>query len=260
MDALISSSVDRTHSHRGDILMRIALRRERFVWLIAQLTGMSATSAAEIFRPLPFINSRQGSRWVAGAITLALILGLGVTPATLSAQSASIGAWGGVFTPLKTNPDLGSIGGTIKRNNSFIGGARLTLWGSNLLGLELVAGYSPANVTVAGSTVNGDRKLNEFVGGAKLMLGLTPSMSPVGFHIGIGPAFIRRGKDVADPNRSESNFGGVAGAGLRIPISHGLGLRIDAEDYFYGGDFGGGKAFTNDLVLSAGLHLNFGGK
>lgn len=141
-----------------------------------------------------------------------------------------------------------------------MGGARLTFWGTNVLGLELVAGYSPANVTVAGSTVNGDRKLNEFVGGAKILLGLTPSMSPIGFHVGVGPALIRRGKDVGDPNRSESNFGGVAGAGLRIPFSHGLGLRVDAEDYFYGGDFGGGTDFTHDLVLSVGLNIYFGGK
>ncbi len=172
MQGLISGSIGHTQHHRGDVLMRIALRRERFVWLI---TG-------------------------------------------------------------------------------------LTLWGTNALGLELVTGYSPAKVTVAGSTINGDRKLNEFVGGAKILLGLTPSMSPVGLNIGVGPALIRRGKDVRDPNRSESNFGGVAGAGLRIPFSHGLGLRVDAEDYFYGGDFGGGKDFTNDLVLSVGLHINFGGK
>ena len=260
MDALISNSVGSTQSHRGDILMRIALRRERFVWLIAQLTGVSATRAAEVFRPLPFINSRRGSRLASGALTIALMLGLAAMPATVSAQSASIGAWGGVFTPLKTNPDLGSIGGTIERNNSFIGGARLTFWGSNILGLELVAGYSPAKVNIAGSTVNGDRNLNVFVGGAKLMLGLTPSVSPVGFHVGAGPALIRRGKDATDPQKSKTDLGAVVGAGLRFPISGGLGLRIDAEDYLYGGDFGGGKDFTNDLVVSAGLHIDVGGK
>jgi hypothetical protein len=254
----IENHADSATTRRDDILTRIAERRERFVLLIRQLTGASAARAERVFRPLPFVDSRRPG--VLGLTALALALMCAAAPAPAAAQSGSIGVWGGVFTPLKTNPDLGSIGGTIERKNSFIGGARLTFWGTNILGLELVAGYTPANVSVAGSTVNGNRKLNELVGGAKLMLGLTPAMSPVGFHIGVGPAFIRRGKDVGDPNRSESNFGGVAGAGLRIPISQSLGLRIDAEDYFYGGDFGGGKDFTNDLVLSAGLHLNFGGK
>lgn len=62
MDALISDSVGSTQSHRGDILIRIALRRERFVWLITQLTGVSAARAEEVFRPLPFIDSRRGSK------------------------------------------------------------------------------------------------------------------------------------------------------------------------------------------------------
>ena len=62
MQGLITSSVGHSQSHRGDILMRIALRRERFVWLITQLTGVSAARAEEVFRPLPFIDSRRGSK------------------------------------------------------------------------------------------------------------------------------------------------------------------------------------------------------
>jgi hypothetical protein len=258
MNDSISSPTGAVSPAQGDVRSLIVARRERMARLVARFTDRSIEQAKEIFRPLP-LNGRTMRRVLgAGAAVVALVLM--ASPTRLAAQSASLGAWGGVFVPLKRDPSLGSIGGTIKRENSFIGGARLTYWGSNILGLEAVAGYTPAKVNVAGSTVNGDRNTQVFVGGVKLMLGLTPSVSPVGFHIGAGPAIVRRGKDVTGQSTSKTDLGAVVGAGLRFPISHGLGIRIDAEDYLYGGDFGGGKDFTNDLVLSAGLHLNFGGK
>ena len=37
-------------------------------------------------------------------------------------------------------------------------------------------------------------------------------------------------------------------------------LRLDVEDYFYNGDFGGGDEFQNDIVASLGLEIGLGGR
>jgi len=49
----------------------------------------------------------------------------------------------------------------------------------------------------------------------------------------------------------------VAGLGVRIPLSASVGLRLEGEDYFYGGNFDGSRRFQNDVVLSAGLALGW---
>ena len=200
---------------------------------------------------------------VKGVIRIAAFAGLiaaaaALTPARAEAQSRwGLGLWGGVFSPLGSSPTPSSAVNSIDRKNSFAGGARITYWGSNVLGLEAVAGLTPAKVDVAGASINETRSLNVFAGGVKLMVGLSPSMSPVGFHIGAGPAIIRRGQDVTNQSGSETNLGGVFGAGLRFPISQGFGMRFDVEDYLYEGTIGGEKKTRNDLVTSAGLNIGF---
>ena len=174
-------------------------------------------------------------------------------PAPAVAQSLTL--WGGVYSPLGSDVNLGAIGGSVQRNNSFAGGIRLTGWGSSILGVEAVGGYSPASVDVAGGTINGQRNLNVFAGGLKLMVGVSPKLSPLGIFLGAGPAVIRRGEDVTTESGSNTAFGGVIGAGLRVPFGSSLGLRIDAEDYIYNGDIGGDNATRNDLILSTGLSL-----
>jgi hypothetical protein len=182
-----------------------------------------------------------------GSITIA-------GPAPARAQgSTSFTLWGGVYSPLGADPNLGAIGGQVERENSFAGGGRLTLWGRRLFGLEVVAGLTPAKVNVAGGVINGTRNLNVFAGGLKLMLGVSPAVSSVGFHLGAGPALKRRGEDVAPGSESHTDFGGVLGAGIRVPFSPRVALRLDAEDYIYSGSFGGNEGTRNDLILSTGI-------
>ncbi len=178
----------------------------------------------------------------------------GATSANAQA-SVSISPWFGAYVPTQNSYRL--LGTDIKRRNSFIGGGRLTVWGNNPVGVEFSAGLAPARTTFAGATINGDRNTNVFVGSVKLVLGLSPATSPVGFHLGVGPAIIRRGRDVLRQDRSVTDLGGVVGAGIRIPLASHVGLRFDAEDYLYGGDFDGSKKFQNDLTLSVGLSLGF---
>jgi hypothetical protein len=109
--------------------------------------------------------------------------------------------------PLSSDRSASLIGTSINRRNSFAGGARLTFWGTNILGVEAVAGLTPAKV-VAGANINETRSLDVFAGGVKLMIGLSPSMSPVGFHVGAGPAIVRRGHYGLDQSISKTNLGG----------------------------------------------------
>jgi hypothetical protein len=184
-----------------------------------------------------------------------------VIPPRVHAQSShesstSLGVWAAMSAPLGSDRSASSISTSINRRNSFSGGARLTFWGTNILGVEAVAGLTPAKV-VAGANINETRSLDVFAGGVKLMIGLSPSMSPVGFHVGAGPAIVRRGHYGLDQSTSKTNLGGLFGAGFRFPINQTLGFRVDVEDYVYNGSIEGKGKTQNDLITSAGLTIKF---
>jgi hypothetical protein len=60
---------------------------------------------------------------------------------------------------------------------------------------------------------------------------------------------------VTEESESATDWGGVVGLGVRLPLGSSVGFRIDLEDYLYDGDFSGDDDFQNDLVISAGLSL-----
>jgi len=189
-----------------------------------------------------------------GIALVALLGAVGVAPA-VAQGGFSVTPWAGAYVP--TRNSFSTVAADIKRDNSFIAGARLTFWGKSPVGFELTGGFAPAHVTVVGTTVNEDRNTQVFVGGAKLMLGLSPATSRVGFFLSGGPSIIRIGANVGQESKSRTDWGGVGGLGVRIPFSASVGMRLEVEDYFYGGNFDGTKKFQNDLVLSAGLALGW---
>jgi outer membrane protein with beta-barrel domain len=196
-------------------------------------------------------------------ITFAVLCLAGAGPAHAFAQSSSstsIGVYGGVYSPLGSDPSLSTLGSRVNRNNSFAGGARLTYWSPGVLGFELEGGLTPASVDIAGAPINQSRDQDILTLALKLMAGLSPAIAPLGFHLGVGPAFIRRNGDAFEETGSISRFGVVAGGGIRVPVSSRLHLRFDAEDYIYGGKLGSDSRTWNDLVLSAGLSLRLGGR
>ncbi|MGH7521333.1 MAG: outer membrane beta-barrel protein [Gemmatimonadales bacterium] len=196
----------------------------------------------------------RSTKVLMGALAVAGLIGAVSTPA-VAQGGFSVTPWAGAYVP--TRNSFSTVGSDIKRDNSFIGGARLTFWGKSPVGFELTGGFAPARVRVAGTTVNSDRNTQVFVGGAKLMLGLSPATSRLGIFLSGGPSIIRVGHNVGRENESHTDWGGVVGLGLRIPFSASVGLRLEAEDYFYGGNFDGSRKFQNDLVLSAGLALGW---
>jgi hypothetical protein len=180
-------------------------------------------------------------------------------PGTAVAQGGvSLVPWAGAYIPTKN--EISDIDNALSRDVSVIGGARLTFWGTGILGFEATGGYAPAKI--ADETINETRNTNLLVASGRLLLALSPVTNPVGFYIGAGPALLTRGRNTFDDDKSQTDFGGTAGLGFRFALSETgrTALRLDLEDYFYNGDLGGGDEFQNDLVASLGLEIALGGR
>ena len=179
-------------------------------------------------------------------------------PRAAQAQGGvSLAPWARVYIPTR-NSD-GDLDNALSRDVSVIGGARLTFWGTGALGFEATGGYAPAKIS--GETLN-ETNTNLFVASARLLLALSPVTNRVGFYIAGGPALLTRGKNTFDDDKSRTDFGGNAGAGLRFGLGerNNAAIRLDFEDYLYNGDFGGGDDFQNDLVASLGVEIPLGGR
>jgi len=190
------------------------------------------------------------------AMAVAAVL-FAAMPGKAAAQGGvNIVPWAGAYIP--TRNSVGDLDNALSRDVSVIGGARLTFWGTGMLGFEAVGGYAPAKIS--GTTIN-EKNTDLLVASARLMLALSPVTNRVGFFIAGGPALLARGSNPLDDDRSKTDFGANVGAGLRFALnqSGSTALRLDVEDYLYNGDFGGGDDFQNDLVTSLGLSFSLGG-
>jgi hypothetical protein len=192
----------------------------------------------------------------------ALLTAAGLIAALPSPGSAQGGVnlvpWAGVYIP--TRNEVSDLDNALERDISVIGGARLTFWGTGVLGFEATGGYAPARIS--DETINETGNTDLLAASARLLLALSPVTNSVGFYIGAGPALLTRGSDPFNENRSSTDFGGTAGIGLRFALGETgrTAIRLDIEDYFYDGDFGGGDEFQNDLVASLGLSIALGGR
>lgn len=192
----------------------------------------------------------------------ALLTAAGLIAALPSPASAQGGVnlvpWAGVYIP--TRNDVGDLDNALSRDVSVMGGARLTFWGTGVLGFEATGGYAPARIS--DETINETGNTDLLAASGRLLLALSPVTNSVGFYIGAGPALITRGSSPFNEDRSSTDFGGTAGLGFRFALGESgrTALRLDVEDYFYDGDFGGGDEFQNDIVASLGLSIALGGR
>ena len=136
-------------------------------------------------------------------------------PGSAQAQGGvNLVPWAGAYIPTRNSfEDLDNA--AFDRDISVIGGARLTFWGTGILGFEATGGYSPARV--GGETIN-ERNTNLFAASGRLLLALSPVTNPVGFYIGAGPALLTRGRSVFNEDRSRTDFGGTAGLGFQFAL------------------------------------------
>jgi hypothetical protein len=185
---------------------------------------------------------------------------LATTAATPAAAQGGVELtpWAGAYIP--TSNSVGALDEDISRDVSVVGGARLTFWGTGMLGFEATGGYAPAKI---GSETINEGNTDLLLASARLLLALSPVDNTVGFFLAGGPALLSRGSDPFDNDQSSTDFGGVLGLGMRFGggDDNRIGFRIDLEDYLYNGDFGGGDDdFQNDLVASLGLSIALGGR
>ncbi len=192
----------------------------------------------------------------------ALLTAAGLIAAVPNSASAQGGVnlvpWAGVYIP--TRNDIGDLDNALSRDISVIGGARLTFWGTGRLGFEVTGGYAPARIS--DETINETGNTDLLVASGRLLFALSPVTNSVGFYFGAGPALLTRGGNPFSEDESSTDFGGTAGVGLRFALGESgrTALRLDIEDYFYNGDFGGGDDFQNDIVASLGLSIALGGR
>ena len=180
-------------------------------------------------------------------------------PGSASAQGGvNIVPWAGIYVP--TRNEIGDLDNALSRDISVIGGARLTFWGTGILGFEVTGGYAPARI--ADETINETGNTDLLAASGRLLLALSPVTNPVGFYVAAGPALLARGGNPFNEDRSSTDFGANVGLGFRFALGESgrTALRLDLEDYLYNGDFGGGDEFQNDLVASLGLSIALGGR
>ena len=194
---------------------------------------------------------------MSGVVVAGIAASAIATPAAAQG-GVELAPWAGVYIP--TSNSIGRLGQDLSRDVSVVGGARLTFWGTGMLGLEASGGYAPAKI--ADETINETGNTNMLLASGRLLLALSPVTNKVGFFIAGGPAVLVRGKNPFDNDRSSTDIGGTLGLGFRFgggPDSR-VGFRIDLEDYLYNGDFGGGDDFQNDIVASLGVSIALGGR
>jgi hypothetical protein len=193
---------------------------------------------------------------IPGLVTAA-ILTTTAAPTAAAQGGVELTPWAGVYIP--TSNSVGAFDEDIERDVSVAGGARLTFWGSGMLGFEATGGYAPAKI--GNETLNETGNTDLLLASGRLLLALSPVDNSVGFYIAGGPALLARGSNPFDDDRSSTDIGGVLGLGFRFGggDDNRIGFRIDLEDYLYNGDFGGGDDFQNDLVASVGLSIALGG-
>jgi opacity protein-like surface antigen len=230
-----------------------------------------------------------------GYRAVVLVLTLALVPSSLSAQTqVAISGFGGAYLPASDlttgifNFSPGSIPGfpafsgdvaaTFRQKTAFQFGGRATVWPTQRFGIEAEAAYALSDLNVdllvpiidpgPPLTVNlfeGSDKINSsvFLGSVNVVFGLIrPPLEPLVVFISGGIGFVSRGGDAGRIFDSTSNVAFTWGFGLKYGVARGLWLRADVRDYIYKFDAGIEQLkskWQNDLLVSAGLEVSFGG-
>lgn len=187
----------------------------------------------------------------------------------------------GLYVPvadlIKESDPVSGLSVVFGQKSAFSLGARLGYGLSDRAAIEGAFGYTSSDVSVdvpgLGGTSLGGTVIQ---GSARVVYRLNAPASPTGWHLIGGLAMTSRGGDIWSQIESSgtkvdgrTDFGAVIGGGVRFPIGKGFALRIDVEDYISQAKFtldDGVQAvdsesqLQNDLVLSAGLAIQLGGR
>ncbi len=165
----------------------------------------------------------------------------------------------GAFVPtsnLASFPISGSITARGKLTTAPAFGARFSVIGQSGLGAE--ASYFYASSKLELSTGPLSQSIGGHVEGGALKLVFQPRQTgSVGFALSGGAVGVKHAGDVFDVLSDQFDIGGVLGAGLRIPLSPSMMVRIDGEGFLY--SWSAGEPFNSasqtTLLFSAGLAI-----
>lgn len=192
------------------------------------------------------------------ALALALVLvALSGAMGRAAAQSWAINPFIGMYLPMGPITDEEEFGIEIEQQSTVMFGGRLLYRMQGSLGIEGEVGYASSSLEADG--VEGDGGSILFLG-AKLMY-FFGSAENLSFHIGGGVGMTDRGGDDWEGADDSSTLGAVLNFGAIMPLGQSLKLRFDIEDYIssLAPESDLDSKMQNDILLTAGLHIPFGG-
>jgi hypothetical protein len=160
---------------------------------------------------------------------------------------------------------------TAKHKTAVIFGGRLAVWVTERVAVEGSFGYSPSKVEATYTDPGVDSSSEKvdatvIVASGRVLLALGPQGRSTSWHVTIGGGVTARGGDAWKGGSGTTVIGGVVGFGGRFRVSPALAIHVDVEDNLLSArirdDSSGTQSdakFQNDLVISAGLSIPFGG-
>lgn len=145
-------------------------------------------------------------------------------------------------------------------------GARVAIWPSERVGIELGGSYAPSYVTAGVSNVRGNLKIGSLRMLYALTQGTRSCLSTVGgcqplVYVAGGLGWIKRGGDAWKGVSGLGSLTASVGGGMRIPLSPRLSARIDGELFLYSVAFTApslgqtASRFQQDIVVTGGLDI-----
>ena len=206
-------------------------------------------------------------------LTLSLILALA---SPLAAQGRfGIGAFGGAFFATSDLIDEVAEGvGILDQKTGFSFGGRLGWWPLERLGVEAEGGLAISDVRVrVPGEPEGSDGANVYFGSVNLLYAIVkPPLEPLSVYISGGLGLIGRSGDAWSDDvinfQGLTDVAGVIGFGIRYGIARGVNLSADIRDYISSfklevegidQELLPDAKLQNDLFITAGLELTFGG-
>jgi hypothetical protein len=164
-------------------------------------------------------------------------------------------------------------GVSLKHNTTFVFGMRLALRPTDRVAVEGSIGYTPSAVTFSAAGIgSADTSAHVLLASGRVLFGVGPRTGSTAWHVLAGLSVVAHGGNAYDLLQTiggslsgATDIGMVVGAGGKFKVGSSLAVRVDVEDNLYPAKFklGGANSqskFQNDVVLSMGLVVRFGGR
>jgi hypothetical protein len=149
------------------------------------------------------------------------------------------------------------------QNNAITVGARLTVPVGNRFSVEGEFAYSPSGVRYTekdiGSGIDGGAAFDGNLVYGSVRAVITPRRSNL--FLLAGPAIVHRGGDAWSGYSDLTDFGGVAGFGIRANVTPKFRINLTAETYLYSLNVSGVNTkskFQSDLLVTVGVPISLG--